>query len=285
MSIVRLTNPRRISASGISAASGLYGVLDAASRVGLEAWWDASDSASVTLDSGRVSQLNDKSGNGRHASNTTSGSTQPSYITDATNGRNVVRFAAASSQRLTVASSTDAFNFIHTGSPSFIIAVASFGASSNPATGQYLMGNSAAASANRGFFFGYEDESPFNNASTFAVHRAAQGSPAVSVISNDKITPQTTVVLEVLVDADNATANSRALFRVNGDTQYGGNTNTFAPAGGDASFNLQLGATGNNANPMTGDLCEVLIYSRQPSSATQTAIRRYLGAKWGITIP
>lgn len=261
------------------------GGFDPRTVAGLEAWWDAADSASVTLDSGRVSQLNDKSGKGRHAANTTSGSTQPTYETAARNGRNVARFVAASTQRLTVASSTAAFNFVHNGSNAFIIAVASFGGSANPAAGHYLMGNSGAASANRGFFLGYEDESPFNNASTIGVFRGFLGANAASVISNDRITPQTTVVYEVLVDADNATANNRALQRVNGSAQYGGNTLTNAPVTTDATFNLQLGATGNNALPMTGDICEILMYSQHPTADAQAAIRRYLGTKWGVAIP
>jgi hypothetical protein len=47
-----------------------------AALAGLEAWWDASDESTVTLDSGRIAGLADKSGNGRDAVNATTGTTQ-----------------------------------------------------------------------------------------------------------------------------------------------------------------------------------------------------------------
>lgn len=60
------------------------------------AWWDPSDSASVTLNSGRVSQINDKSGNARHLAQPTAGN-QPLYETAPTgfNGRNAIYFSNA----------------------------------------------------------------------------------------------------------------------------------------------------------------------------------------------
>ena len=103
-----------------------------ANLAGLEAWWDASDATTVTLDSGRVSELADKSGNGRDAVNATTGTTQPTYETAARNGLNVVRFDAASTQRLTVASSTATFKFLHDGTPSYIALVKATGSSVDP---------------------------------------------------------------------------------------------------------------------------------------------------------
>jgi hypothetical protein len=52
-------------------------------------WWDASDASSITQSGGLISQWNDKSGNGKHA--TASGTTRPTY-TGTRNGRNVVTF-------------------------------------------------------------------------------------------------------------------------------------------------------------------------------------------------
>lgn len=56
---------------------------------GCVGWWDASDASSITQSGGLISQWNDKSGNGRHA--TASGTTRPTY-TGTRNGRNVVTF-------------------------------------------------------------------------------------------------------------------------------------------------------------------------------------------------
>jgi hypothetical protein len=56
---------------------------------GCAGWWDASDASSITQSGGLISQWNDKSGNGRHA--TASGTTRPTY-TGTRNGRNVITF-------------------------------------------------------------------------------------------------------------------------------------------------------------------------------------------------
>ena len=55
---------------------------------GLAMWLDGADAASIALDgSNNVSQWNDKSGNGRHVTQATSGS-RPAYITAGIKGLN-----------------------------------------------------------------------------------------------------------------------------------------------------------------------------------------------------
>lgn len=57
----------------------------------LQLWLDASDSSSVTLNGSTVSQWNDKSGNGNHATQTTAAN-QPTYTSAGLNGFNVITF-------------------------------------------------------------------------------------------------------------------------------------------------------------------------------------------------
>lgn len=76
----------------------------------LTAWYDASDNATVTTDTGgttpatagssTVAYFGDKSGNGNHLTQATSGN-RPTYITDGLNSEKAVKFTSASSQRLT----------------------------------------------------------------------------------------------------------------------------------------------------------------------------------------
>ena len=265
---------------------------------GLEGWWDAADASSVTLDSGRVSTWNDKSGNGRNAANSTSGSTQPDYVTGARNGRNVVRFTAASTQRLTVASSTAAFNFLHNGTSSLVIGVVKYGTTANPNAVYGFCGNSAGTALSIGIQVLYEDRTLLsaNNGVNLAVPRGASGAASQSIATinpatvtilpafNDLLPAQAYLVQELLIDADNATASNRLRVRVNGGAEATGNELTNAPSSADATHNFQLGAVGNNVAPLEGDICEVLIYSQQPTADAQTAIRRYLAAKWGVTL-
>lgn len=59
---------------------------------GCEGWFDACDSGSITLASGKVSQWNDRSGNGKHATQITPGN-RPVVTTGALNGKDVITFA------------------------------------------------------------------------------------------------------------------------------------------------------------------------------------------------
>jgi len=268
---------------------------DPRSIPGLESWWDAADAASVTLDAGRVSQLADKSGKGRHAANSTSGSTQPSYVTGARNGLNVARFAAASAQRLTVASSTAAYNFLHNGTDSWIAAVSVYGTVANPLANYGLLGNNAGASSTAGIFVFYQDTgggSP-NDAlriditagSAVVVANSLNAANNAVLSDNFNLAPATTVVVqEFALDADNVTASQRTRIRTNGGTEVASNNKTGTPSTSNAGYDFQLGTLGNAVAPLQGDICEILIYSQAPTAAARDLIRRYLGAKWGVTV-
>jgi hypothetical protein len=73
-------------------------------------WLDAADEDTITLNSGNVSQWDDKSGNDRHATEGTAAD-QPEYVEDELGGNGIVRFDGAS-QRL--AGSIDSFQETHT---------------------------------------------------------------------------------------------------------------------------------------------------------------------------
>jgi hypothetical protein len=60
------------------------------SAISTALWFDASDSSTITIATG-VSQLNDKSGNGRNATQAT-GANQPLVISNGLNNLNVIRF-------------------------------------------------------------------------------------------------------------------------------------------------------------------------------------------------
>ena len=275
--------------------SYLHSTFDPRRIPGLQAWYDAADSASITLDAGRVSQWSDKSGNARHATNTTSGSTQPSYTTAGRNGLNVLTFAAASVQRLTVPSSTAAFNYLHNGTESYVVAVSVYGTVANPLAVYGLFGNNASASANTGVFVAYQDTgggSP-NDALRIDITAGSGVVPANSlnaannaVLSdNFNLAPATTVVVqEYTLDADNATASQRTRIRANGGTEVASNNKTATPSTGNAGFDFQLGTVGNNVVPLQGDICELMFFNQLPTAAARDLIRRHLGSKWGVTV-
>ena len=265
---------------------------------GLQAWYDAADSASVITEGSplRVSQWSDKSGNGRHATNTTSGSTQPSYSTAARNGLNVLRFAAASVQRLTVPSSTAAFNYLHDGTASWFVAVNTYGTVADPLAMYGLFGNNNTGTSSIGVECAYDDRSGAgrNNSIRITVANGSLGQPSLNpydagnttILSdyNNVFTPDTVYVHECALRANDATASNRLAVRVNGGTERAANNKTQAASTANATNIFQLGCTGNNAFPLQGDICELMFFNQLPTSQARDLIRRYLGSKWGVTV-
>ena len=277
--------------------SYLHSTFDPRRIPGLQAWYDAADSASVTLDSGRVSQWSDKSGNARHATNTTSGSTQPSYTKAARNGLNVLRFAAASVQRLAVPSSTAAFKFLHDGTPCWWIAVNTYGTVSNPAA-DYGLFSTATGTSEVGFYVAYGDSTLSTNDSFFANwFRGTTGNPANTFNSagnafaagyQNILPPNAVLVQECALDLSNATAAGRLALRVNGSAEIKQNNKTAAVSTANSTYNFTIGAAVGGASifysPLEGDICELMFFNQLPTAAARNLIRRYLGSKWGVSV-
>jgi hypothetical protein len=225
-------------------------------------------------------------------SNSTSGSTQPDYVTEARNGKNVIRFAAASTQRLQSAG-TSTHNFLHNGTPSTVLVVCKAGNSADPQALLGIMGNSAGGIAlNTGFFAGYDDRTSANAAlnnfpnigvvmgtnSVFVARTAIQGA------YTNTFAPNAYSVITLSLDLANATAAERLGFAQNNAAFTKANVDTQAPSSSNASFAMQYGTIGNNLFPFDGDFCEVLMYSQLLSGTTLSAVRRYLAGKWGISL-
>jgi hypothetical protein len=245
--------------------------IDPASIAGLDTWIDAADASTVTLDSGRVATIANKSGlTNRDFANSTSGSTQPDYIIGGQNGRNVIRFAAASSQRL--AGPSTPLNFLHNGTPCYMAAV--FASSAG-----FIFSNSIYANnALRGISVIHSGTIGVSDGTTSAA------SGTVAAISQTNFFPSGQhVVLDAVLDVGNAVAADRLVMRVNGVGSTSPNTATAAPAAGGAQRPTYFGCNGNAGVFLTGDICEWLIYSQHPTVSQQAAIRKYLSRKWGVS--
>ena len=90
----RLLRPRAAGGFDPRAISGITG------------WWDASDSATVTLNGTTVAEWRDKSGNSRHLTQSTAAN-QPTYLASDTGGMPSVRLAAANTNRMVTSSLMD----------------------------------------------------------------------------------------------------------------------------------------------------------------------------------
>jgi hypothetical protein len=256
---------------------------------GLAAWHDAADSTTITTDSGRVASWADKSGNGRTMANSSSGSTQPDYIIGGRNGRNVIRYTAASTQRLNAAA-TSTYNFLHNGTPTTVLMAVKAGDSANPNVFFSLFGSNAGTGGNVGIIAAYDDRTGVNANLNDAINSFVTAGSSITVSSTgssasykDSFLPNVYGVVTFTLDLANATAAERFGFAQNNAALIKANTNTSAPSTANAGVVLQYGGGGNNVGPFTGDFCEVLMYTKLLSASELAAARNYLYAKWGIT--
>jgi hypothetical protein len=253
------------------------------SMISTALWLDAADATTVTTVSGAVSQWNDKSGNGRNATQGTAGN-RPVYQASAQNGLNAVRFTAASAHSLS-AGTTSTWNFLHNGNSSSVFIVARVRSTGdNPNAIHCYISTGAAASGVRGYYIAYDDTASAsrNNALDIRVARGGGAYP-VSDNTNDKITPGTYHILSSYVDADNAIAGNRSASRIDGSAAFGSNVSTSTTSSSNSLWPLTLGRDlrGNEYN-FTGDICEVLVFNTQPDTLDRQKLEGYLAHKWGL---
>jgi hypothetical protein len=258
---------------------------------GLQLWLDGSDAAtlydattggSLVAADGAVARWEDKSGNGRHATQSTSGS-RPTRKTAIQNSLGVVRFDG-SNDAMSISGSTATFKFLH-GTTATLLYVAKYGTSSDP-NAQYGLVSTGAASGNEiGFFHSYDDRAPsVNNSISSSAIRDASGNRAWLNRVNDTVTPNTFIACSEVIDAGAATAANRSTVRINGGSAIQGNSLTNSPSGNDSQFDLTIGVIVSSSPlaHMAGDIAEIIIYNSALSNTDRAAVESYLIAKWGV---
>lgn len=228
---------------------------------GLALWLDASDASSVTLDgSNNVSQWNDKSGNGKHATQATT-TKRPSYQTAVQNGLNACRYDGTD-DCLQVASLTL--------SGQFTIVLACKTTTAKP----FFVEHSANVNPNQGFYF-------YGTTPTAsAVRRTATGI----------VTPDVNVVW---FGSAAGVASFRSLSSLVGGLAYSirkngvaqalvGSGTTTISSSASITDTLNIGARNNGAAPASdGDYYEIMIYDRPLTDTEVGTLETYLKAKWG----
>jgi hypothetical protein len=222
---------------------------------GLLAWYDASDAASVTLNGSNISQLTDKSGNSRNATQSTFVQ-QPASVAAVQNGRSICRFNGTSRNDELVVSipMTSAVTLFWLGTPTTgkndTYLVCGSGSGGKPSLiSRYLLGS---PSVRRDYaYFG--------------------GGGDVAVIATSA--SGFSVVAYTLVDGGST------IGYING-TQ----TVTYTQSGTMSGLNIiRLGSTGSSAYA-NADLGEFLVWNRVLSTAERQRVERYLGRKWNIAV-
>ena len=274
------------------AALATWSLFTPASVTGLQLWLDASSAdtlydattgGSLVAADGGVARWEDKSGNGRHATQATSGN-RPLRKTAQQGGKDTLLWGGNLDISLAVPSSTATFKFLHSENNTvFVVAKAGFTENLNNTA--FLLDNTARSSANVGYHIMYEDRSGVGN-DQMDVHvmRGVNGNYTAKAGANNIFVSNTYSVFSIVCDPSNGTASNRLAIRRNGGTPVGGNTYTSAVSTANATYDLCIGniASTRTGDGFLGNIAEIIIYSAGLSGTDRAAVEAYLMTKWGI---
>jgi hypothetical protein len=219
-------------------------------------WLDAADASTITTVSGNVSEWRDKSGNGRHFSQATTGD-RPVYATNALNSKNVINFASTDSL-IRVA----AIPFNDLGNNSLYIVGNLTGRSDQYNVALVI---TRAANRSRAILFNYGGA----NIGKWGTYISADApSPLGNVGVSYKIS-------EMIADQ----ATNTYLFYQDGTSQ---GSNGVVNANSIFSATSYIGNDPNNAW-LQGNIAEIIFCDEKNSDATRQQIEGYLAHKWGLT--
>ncbi len=242
------TIPYTISINNTSPPAVLYSST-------LSAWFDASDSSTVTTSGSNLVQINDKTGNGYHCSLSSVGSNSPTYST-VINGRNTITFSAngkflTCSGPGTLAAFTAMFIVRVNGAPSGV--VNNFFSTD----GSWVTGSTHAGVRNTMY-----PQYVVNSGSDYI---------ASSALSTG------TLYLITYIDT-----NINSTMYINGTSA--GTTTNFSSITSRLLSTLNIfGWSGDNTRTVNGDLGEFLLFNNVLTSTARASAENYLMYKWGIT--
>jgi hypothetical protein len=225
---------------------------------GLFGWFDFSDATTlytdlgttlVTADADIIEQINDKSGIGNHATQTTLAN-RPLYKTNIQNAKSVGRFAAT--------------DFIGTGSPVG-------GDKTQPLT-YFVVGkitSSGGATANT-----FVDGT--TNGKRNVVYRKASTGEWTIYSGTTQVTGTA---------SDTSFHIFAATFNGASSSMYvgGGAANVSGSPGTHTCGGVRMGSDSGSSGNLLGDICEVLTYTGALSLANINSVGSYLSTKWNVT--
>jgi hypothetical protein len=252
---IRALNTYDLSTPSVIATATPTGWTPAALGTNLSLWLDADEASTITLNGSTVSQWNDKSGNGRHATQGTA-SAQPAYTASGLNGRPVLTFDSTNDFLGT------ALTLPH---PLSMYAVAQF----NPLGG--VNARAILGSGNLSYALGYLNAAPASNA-------YALWNPNVNggAYINNTTGLGPVVVGSTTASNDENTWNTY----VNGSNAGQTISDTGTP---NAPSPILIGWTGNGSEYWSGPIAEVVVLSQTMTTADRQRVEGYLAHKWGLT--
>lgn len=226
-----------------------------------KAWWDASDTTTITESSGAVSQWNDKSGNGYNLTQST-GAAQPTTNSVTKNGLNVLKFDGGDVMNYSGTTGMDVGNATVVG-----------------------VFEETTTVTNAGFFAAYASTgNDFNSTSALLLESGTSSilfytvrNSANAAVSGSGVTPFA-VWTSVLTSGTLVARRNQQAIAVSTATGTWGTANGGFLVGGRWSSGA-ISAT----NRLNGNVAEIIVFDRELNFPEYDFLNRYLMTKWGIT--
>jgi hypothetical protein len=244
-----------------------------ASIANLKAWYDASDTGTITVSGTAVTQWNDKSANGYNLTQGTAG-LRPESGVRTQNGKNAIDFDGGD-DILNAATASD-WTFLSNTSGATVFA-ALF---ADTASDQRFIWSTYGGSF--GFVGSYQNVL----ASDLMSIGTGVGNGALAAMYVDTSTPvatdNTAFTMTTQFDLGNATANQRGYIWKNGGSQTNNNPATDPASASAPQTPLAIGNIPTYSLAWDGLICEVIIYNALLNATDRGKVETYLAAKWGI---
>ena len=226
---------------------------------GLALWLDAADASTITLDgSNNVEQWNDKSGNGRNATQTTV-LNRPGYFTNQLNGLPAIRGNSTTAHMtLSGPNMSSGYTFVWV-----------FNTATTTSSGIYGQYPSSGTGNGIAIWSGLFRSGRTGTSITAPTGQGAlgAGAPTTGMIANDCVNPTANTAFRGAWNASERTSTTTQ----NASTPAAGTATIFAvsPSGPDS--------------PSSENIYEIVIYTRVLTTDEKTLLRSYITGKWGLT--
>lgn len=248
------------------ATGSLDAVIAPSDISGLFAWYK---STAVTSSFGTVSQVQDLTGNGRHAVQATSGS-QPLYYSSG-GPNNAPYWAGVTNTRYLLAGAANDFNILHNGTNWTIIFIAR---GSNQGA-RVIFGTQNASSTDIGF--GLFEGASGNNGYAGAI---GNGSTAVLTFNQPSAGWTTSSFHKSIITYDNSLTIGAMSSSIDSSTVYG--TKTGTPTASNSGRKLGIGSAGSGAFITDTAWCEIMIWNKKLNSTELAQINSYILDTYGL---
>jgi hypothetical protein len=247
-------------------------VFSPASIANLKAWYDASDTATISLSGSAVTQWNDKSGNSYNLTQGTA-ARRPQSGVNTLNSKNVITFDGNDVLQASTASN---WTFLNNSGGATIFFTAYYDTSAVQTT-IYDTAGATTGAIGVTTFRGSSDK-----LGAFVVY--GSGGNYVSLDSNlQTLTDATAFYWSMKSDNNNATAANRIKVRLNGGAEVGANASTNAPSASAPAHALFVGSYDTaGTSGFQGRIAELIMYSGILSETDISSVNAYLAAKWAI---